>query len=177
LLDHLLATAGVAGDRQGVDRQPGRHQVGIHQWPQQQDEGAGVATRVGDALGLAQPFALSRGQFGQAERPVGVGAVRSAGVDQAGARVVNHGRRLARGGIRQAQKGHVGGVEQAGPLGRVLAVLGIDAQQLDVAATRQVFVDAQAGGALLPVDVDLECHALPLAHNVPRQTPKDKPGP
>jgi hypothetical protein len=36
-----------------------------------------------------------------------------------------------------------------------------DPQQLDVAAARQVFVDAQAGGAFLTVDVDLECHDNP----------------
>jgi hypothetical protein len=86
-----------------------------------------------------------------------------AGVDQAGARIADHGRSFARGGIRQAQERDVGEVQQPGALGRILALVGIDAQQLDVAAPAQVLVDAQARRALLAIDKDGESHRTPAA--------------
>jgi hypothetical protein len=93
-------------------------------------------------------------QLGQAEGPARRHAVRGAGVDDAGGGVGHQRHGLTRGGVGQAQEGHVGRVEQARALGRVLAAVGADAQQLHVAARRQVFVDAQPGGALLAVDED-----------------------
>ena len=67
--------------------------------------------------------------------------------------------RLARGRVGQAQERDVGRVQQARALGRVLARSGGDAQHLDVAAPREILVDAQAGGAFLAVDKDSGRHA------------------
>ena len=67
----------------------------------------------------------------------------------------------SRGGrVGQAQEGHVGGIQQAGALGGVLALVGVDAQHLDVGALREILVDAQAGRAFLAVDEDAvsSCH-------------------
>jgi hypothetical protein len=83
-------------------------------------------------------------------------------------RRVRHQRhRLARGGVGQAQEGHVGGVEQPCALGGVLALVGVDLQQLDVAPAGQHLVDAQAGRALLAVDEHGERHGCPF-----RATPR-----
>ena len=114
-----------------------------------------MAARVGDALGRAQRSALAGAQFGQAEDPGRVGAVRRAGIDDAGVRVRHQGGRFLGRHIGQAQKSHVGGVEQACAFGRVLAALGVDVQHLDVGALRQHLVDAQARGAFLTVDENL----------------------
>ena len=83
-------------------------------------------------------------------QPAG-GAVRGAGVDQAGRRVGDERGRFARRRVGQAQEGDIGGVEQARAFGRVLALVGVDAQHLDV-ALREILVDAQAGRAFLAVD-------------------------
>jgi len=119
-----------------------------------------LAWQPGLAMRLrrAQRGALAGRQLGQAEDPAGLRAVRGAGVDDAGARVGHQRRRLLGRHIGQAQKGHIGGVEQARALGRVLAALGVDAQQLDVGALRQHLVDAQARRAFLTVDEDLGRH-------------------
>jgi hypothetical protein len=49
--NHRLAAAGVAGDGVGGDLRGGRQQPGFDQRAQGQDEGRGMAARVGDALG------------------------------------------------------------------------------------------------------------------------------
>jgi hypothetical protein len=111
-----------------------------------------VEWQPGLAMRLAQRLALARREFGDAESPAGRHAVRGAGIDDAGVRVVDQRHRFAGRGIGQAQEGHVGGVEQACALGAVLALVGVDLQHLDVAARGQVLVDAQSGGAFLAVD-------------------------
>ena len=84
--------------------------------------------------------------------------MRRARVDQAGLRVRDEQRGFARRGVGQAEERDVGRVQQAGALVRVLAQLGRRAQHLDVAALREVLVDAKAGRAFLAVDEDAGCH-------------------
>mmetsp|Transcript_6675 Transcript_6675/g.27871 ORF Transcript_6675/g.27871 Transcript_6675/m.27871 type:complete len:637 (+) Transcript_6675:4858-6768(+) len=156
--NHALATARIAGDRGGAHGRVARQQAGVHERAHAQDEGAGMATRVGDALGRTDGVALARRQLGQAEGPARHGAVGRAGVDQAGVGVGDHARRFARGGVGQAQEGHVRGVQQTRALGRVLALVRVDLQHLDVGAGREVLMDPQAGRALLSVDKHLERH-------------------
>ena len=84
--------------------------------------------------------------------------MRGARVDQAGRRVGDQRDGLARGRIGKAEEGDVGGVQQARALGRVLAQLGRRAQHLDVAAVREVLVDAKAGGAFLAIDENAGRH-------------------
>ena len=69
LLDHLLAAARIAGDRSGRDRQRRGHDARVHQRAQQQDEGAGMAAGVGDALARTDARTLIGRQLGQAENP------------------------------------------------------------------------------------------------------------
>jgi hypothetical protein len=131
-----------------------------------------MAARVGDALAGLDGAALAAGQLRQAEGPAGRRAVGRAGVDEAGAVVVDHEGRLARSRVGQAQEGHVGGVQQARALGRVLALVGIDLQHLDVAAGREVFVNAQARRAFLAVNKHSVSHRVILAATGP---PPGKP--
>ena len=87
-----------------------------------------------------------------------MGAVRRAGVDDAGLRIGDQGGRLLRCSIRQAEESHIGGVEQAGPFGHILAAIGLDAQYLDVRPLGQNLMDAQAGRAFLAVNKNFERH-------------------
>jgi hypothetical protein len=89
-----------------------RNQAGIDERPDEQDEAGRVAARVRDPLGRAQPGPLVGGELGQPIDPVAGGAVRGARVDQAGLRVRDQRRRLARRRVGQAEEGDVGGVEQ-----------------------------------------------------------------
>ena len=150
--DTLLSATSITGYSGGGNKMIDQYQAGIDQRAQQQDEGAGMAARVGDALGRAQLVALASAQFGQAESPARQRAVRAAGVDDAGVGVADQRRRFARGVIGQAQKSDVGGVQQTRALGGVFALIGRDAQHLHIGSARQHLVDAKAGGALLSVD-------------------------
>ena len=112
-------------------------------------------TPAADA-GNPHSLALSRRQFGQTEHPAGLRAVRGAGVDHTGVGVGHQRRGFARGDVGQAQEGDVGGVQQAGAFGGVLAAVGRDAQHFDVAPLRQVLIDPQAGRAFLAIDKDVD---------------------
>jgi hypothetical protein len=52
----------------------------------------------------------------------------------------------------------VSSIQQARALGAVLALVGVDAQHFHIGAACQHFMDAQAGGAFLAVDIDLVGH-------------------
>ena len=117
-----------------------------------------MAARHGDALGVAQALALALVQLGQAVDPVVIRTERGAGVDDAGVRVVDQRDGLARGNVRQAQECDIGGIQEFGALGRILALVFGDAQELDIVALRQIVEQAKAGGAFLTVDENLECH-------------------
>ncbi len=119
-----------------------------------------MAAWVGDACGAAQALSMRCTQLRQAEDPVGLGTMRRAGVDETGFGVRDQRGGLFGGGIRQAQEGDVGGVEQAGAFGAVFALVGVDAQHLHVTAGGEVFMDAQAGGAFLTVNE----HGMLLSH-------------
>ena len=152
LLDHLAATARVAGDRRRAQRGVGIDQPGVDQWTNQQDECGGMATWIADAFALAQSITLTGRQLRQAEHPGRIDAMRRAGVDHAGARIGHPTGGLACGLVGQAQKRHVGRVEQARPFGVVLAQLGGDAQHFDVATPCQQVVDLQSGRAFLAIN-------------------------
>ena len=69
------------------------------------------------------------------------------------ARVLDHRHRFSRGGVGQAQEGHVGRVQQPRALGRVLALVRVDAEDVDVVTGGQHLADLQPGSAFLPVHV------------------------
>ena len=98
--DHLLAAAGVAGDGIGRDLRIGGQQATYDQRPDRQNEGAGVASGIGDAFAGADFGALILGQFGQAKRPGGVDAVRRRRVNDAGSGIVRQRHRSPCGIVR-----------------------------------------------------------------------------
>ena len=133
----------------------GRQQPGIHQRPHGQNEGRGVAARVGDALAVADALALARIQLRQAVGPGRVHPVSRAGVDDAGGRIVDQRHRFTGGCVGQAQEGHIGRVQQPRPLGRILAQRRVDAQHRDIAAPAQILVNLQTGRSFLSIYKDL----------------------
>ena len=117
-----------------------------------------MAAGVGDALAGADLGALLRGQFGQTESPVRIDAMRCRSVDDAGIRVVDEGDRLLGCIVWQAQEGDVGFVDQPFALGEILAFVGVDLEQHDIAALGEIFVDLQAGRTFLAVDKNFVSH-------------------
>lgn len=87
--------------------------------------------------------------------PAGGGAVGGGGVDYLGVPVLNKGDRLHSGSVGQAQKDQVGGVEELAPLLGVLPLVLVNEQQLQIVPAAQPFIDLQACGALLAVNIDL----------------------
>ena len=77
------------------------------------------------------------------------------GVDHLGVPVLNKGDRLHSGSVGQAQKDQVGGVEELAPLLGVLPLVLVNEQQLQIVPAAQPFIDLQACGALLAVNIDL----------------------
>ena len=61
--------------------------------------------------------------------------------------------------VGQAEDRDVGGVEELGARGRVLAALGRNRDDLDVVAAASRAPDLQAGGAVFAVDEDFRFHA------------------
>ena len=160
--DHLLAAAGVTGEGeagQGVvlwEHPHGRQGVDAG------DEAGGVTAGVADPLALADQRAVELGQLRKAVGPVLRGAVGSGGVDDAGRRILHHAYRLPGSVVRQAQKHQVRFVEEFLPLRRVLALILVDEQQLNVRPGRQTIVNLEAGGALLAVNIYLGFHGASL---------------
>ena len=76
--------------------------------------------------------------------------------------VVDEADRLLRRIVRQAEDDGVGRVQQLGARGRVLALAGIDRDELQVAPALQPLADLQAGGAGFAVDEDFRTHGSNL---------------
>ena len=139
--DHLLAPARITGVRGGRHWPVGRQQAGVHQRPHRQNEGRGMAARIGNALAAADACALFRRQLRQPIGPGRIHPVCRAGIDHAGGRIADQRHRLARRGIRQAQKGHVGRVQQPRPLGRILAQRRVDPQHRHIRSPAQILMN------------------------------------
>src|SRR3546814_19201983 len=89
----------------------------------EEGDGAGrIAAGVAHPLGRLHLFALRPLELRKAVGPAGVGAVGGAGVDDPGPRIVDHGDRLARRLVGQAEGGEVGLVEGVGARRRGLAL-------------------------------------------------------
>jgi hypothetical protein len=126
---------------------------GLHQRPDQGDGAGGIAAGVGHAI--VAVLIADRWLLHSSGKPkVQPSAVRCA-VEASMTLtdgVADQADRLARRVVRQAEDHQVGGVEQLGPGGGVLAAFGRDRQQLEVRAADQPLADLQAGGAGLAVD-------------------------
>ena len=89
-------------------------------------------------------------------RPVSGGSVNDAGGGTLDEAHRLHGRR-----VRQAQKHDIHPVHQLFPLRRVLPLILVNEEKVDVAPGGKPVVDLKAGGALLAVDVYLWSHDDP----------------
>ena len=161
--DHLLAAAGIAGQRRAAQQGIFIQEPRVRKRCDQRDKPAGVAAGVGDALRRGDARALA-GQLGKAVHPAFGGAVGGGGVDDGGAGVLHQGHRLGGGGVRQAQEGDVRPVQRVPSGQRVLALfLGQD-HQLDFLSIRQPLAYAQARGARAAVD-EYPLHVPPPYHS------------
>ena len=159
--NHLLASAGIAREREARERVVRRHDARLHERGRNGDEARGVAAGVGDALRRCDRLTLTRAQLGEAVGPARCGAVGGGGVDDAHVGVLDKQYRLACTVVGQAEEHHVGGVDEAAALLGVVALVLVDAEQLEVAAVADAPGDLQSRGAALPVDVDPRlCHVI-----------------
>ena len=136
-----------------------RHQAGVDQRPHEQDEAGRVAARVGDPLATRGSGRAGRGRA-RAGRTPSRCAVRCAvlaSIRQVVGFVTSAtaSRAAASGRQRNATSAAFSSRARSA---RILAQLGRRAQHLDVAAAREVLVDAKAGGAFLAVDEDARRH-------------------
>lgn len=151
--NHLPAAAGVAGERVAGHRIVGGQDPHGHQGGGGRQKAGGVTAGVGHPFGVPDPLPLAGQQLGEAVDPAGGGAVGGGGVHHPGVLVFDERHRLHGGGVGQAQEHQIGRVQETFALGGVLALVRVNAQQLDVVPGSQALVDLQAGGALLAVNV------------------------
>ncbi len=158
ILDHGAAAARIAGDAVDGDREVGRQQARLDQRAKGCDgtlrPAAGIAhpSGIGDGLGLA-PVHL-----GEAIGPAVGHAMRGRGVDHAGGVVLDQRHAFLRRIVGQAEDGDIGGVEEALALLLVLALLGRDRDELEVATGGEALADLQTRGTGFAVDEDLRDH-------------------
>ena len=158
LRDHLLAAAGITGQRSTGQRGVLRDDAARDERIYGGDKAARVAAGVRDALGIPDRFAVRLGQLSKAVIPVRVGAVRGRGINDTGGIILDERNGLACRRIRQAQERNVGCVQELAALLSVLALVLIDEQQLDVVAAAEALVNLEAGRALFAVDVNFRLH-------------------
>ena len=166
--NHPLAAARVARERITGERVVGGHEACLYEGRRGGDEARGVAARVGDALARGDGGALALRELGEAVGPVGGRAVRRGGVDDAGVGVLHETHGLAGRVVGQAEEHDVSGVDEALALVEVVALVLVDAQQLQVVARADAVEDLQAGRAALAIDVYLgPCHGVSFVQRRP----------
>src|SRR5260221_989535 len=153
-VDELASAAAIALYTLNGDPEVGRQQPGVDQWPDQADCRSRVASRNSDEARGANRRRLVGGELRKAIDPARAHAMRRAAVEHAGARVGDHGDRLARRLVGQAEDRDIDLVQKAPALVIVLAALRVDADELDIVATAQTGADLQASRAVLTVDED-----------------------
>ena len=104
---------------------------------------------------LADLRPVELGQLRKAVGPAGGGAVGGGGVDHLGVPVLNKGDRLHSGSVGQAQKHQVGGVEELAPPSVSFRLSSSMSSSSISSRAAQPFIDLQACGALLAVNIYL----------------------
>ena len=133
--DHRLAAAGIAGHGVDRDRIIGRKKAGIDQRAQQPDAAGRVTTGIGDVLRPRDAIGLPRQHFRESVDPVGIDAVRGAGVQhfrRGVAQACGHGSGFFGRVVGQAEDHEVDLGHQVTPSGWVAASFGRKAAQGDV---------------------------------------------
>ena len=153
--NQILAAARVAADGIDAQRCIGGDQVRGDKRRQQRDRACRVAARVADTPGCGDSRPAGGVQFGEAENPFRVRAMRSRRVDDADRQALRQFHCLAGSGVGQAEDRDIRRRKGIAPRRRILAPRGVDAQQVDVAAPRQALADLQAGRSRLAVDEHL----------------------
>ena len=159
--DHLLAAAGVAGEGEAAEVRVRRQHPRLHQRGRDGDKARGMAPGVGHVFGLGDGLPLALFQLREAVDPARRRPVGGGGVDDPGVGALRQGHRLHGRRIRQAEEHDVRCRHQLFPLRRVLPLVLVDQQQVDIAPRCQPVVDLQARGAVFSVDVDFGFHITP----------------
>mmetsp|Transcript_43481 Transcript_43481/g.114263 ORF Transcript_43481/g.114263 Transcript_43481/m.114263 type:complete len:370 (+) Transcript_43481:294-1403(+) len=172
--DERLAATRVAGYGTGHKRRRRLQHSGIDERCSHRNEARGVAARVGDALGRRDALALLRAQLGKPVRPVWVGAMRSARIDQHGPIVVCLDERSGLDGrcIRQAQDNGIGRVDGISASISILALVFGQSDEIDITAWAQSVAHLEASRSSFAVDKNTSTHRCSCrARSSSRQTP------
>ena len=156
--DHLLAAAGVAGNAGAAEGIVLRGQTQLHQRAGDADKAAGIAAGHRHTIGILDLLFLAL-QLREAVVPGGIGAEGGGGVQHLHVRA-QQGHDLFGSGIRQAEEGEVGRVDDLRALVHILAALCGNGKQLDLRALCQPVGNAQAGGAGGAINKNFHAHAL-----------------
>ena len=160
--NHLFAAAGVAGDAGAAEGVALRHQPQLHQRAGNADKATGIATGHRHTVRVLNFFLLSL-QLREAVVPCGIGAEGGGGVQHLHVRA-QQGHDLFGSGIRQAEEGEVGRVDDLRPLVHILAALCGNGKQLDLRALCQTVGNAQTGGAGRAINKNFHAHAFFSSH-------------
>ncbi len=84
--------------------------------------------------------------------------VRCRRINDAHLRVLDHRNRFYRTRVRKAQEHNVCGIEKFLPLGRIMPLIFIDPQELEILPLSDPFVDFKTGRSALSVNINLCLH-------------------
>ena len=158
VLDHGAAAARIAGYAVHAHGQVGGKQPRLDQRAQRGDRTLRPAAGIGDTASRANGIGLVLVHFGEAIDPAFRHAMRRGGVNNAGAVVGDQRNTFFRSRIRQAKDRDIGHVEEIGPCRGVLAALGWNGDDLDIAPAGEPRTNLQACRAVLSVDEDFRFH-------------------
>ena len=151
--DHFLAAAGIAGQGEAGERVGSRDDAHPDQRSCAGDESCRVAAGIGDPVAGCDGGALVGGELREAVGPAVGSAVRGGSVDDADVRVIDQRDGLDGACVGQAQEDDVRRVEEFAALFVVVALVLVDAHQLQVLPGADPVKNLQAGGAALSVYV------------------------
>ena len=152
--DHFFAATRIARNARAAEKSILGHKAKLHNGMHQRDKAGGIAAGHRHA-GRGFDLVAVSVQLGQAIGPRRVGAEGSAGVQNFHLRLYQR-HHLTAGGIGQAQKGQVAGIDHLGALVHILAALLADAEQLNVRLLGKAVENAQAGGSGAAVNKNLK---------------------
>src|SRR5690606_18069675 len=158
------AAAGITGNAAHGYWIIGWYQPGGNKRTQKRNGPLRPAARIGDEARLGDFVGLGPVHLGKAVSPSFAVTVGGGGVDDTRAAVLDQRDALSRRVVWQAENGYVGGVEELGARGRILASLQRDRDEFDIRAAFEPRADLETGSAVFAVDEDL-CHSTKLPND------------
>ncbi len=168
--DHRLAAARIARHGVHAHRPAGRKDPGCHKRAHKRNEAGGIASGIGDPLGRSNRRALAPVHLGKAIHPARRNPVSGGGVDDDGVGIGNQAGGQPRGIVGQAEDHHIGLVDQARPLFDILALVGMDRDQLQILAALQPLGNLKPGRPGLAINENLGDHGAPPRKQGQKQT-------